>query len=432
MLAKVKKIFSADIIKVSSLNAVSTLIKMLTSFISMKVVALLPNGPVAVALLGQLNNFTIILQNISNGGINNGITKYVAEYTDSEKKYVIFLRTGFWITAVLSVICGVVLISGAGYFSILILKNPEYTGIFYILGATIVLYALNALLISIINGFREFRKYVIANISGSLVGLVFTIVLSFSFGVYGALISAVTYQSVVFIITLFIVSKSKWFNWKIITGKISKLAAGKLGHYSLMALVSALAIPIGQLIVRNYISVNFSLSDAGLWEGVNRISAMYLLVITSSLSVYYLPKLTELKTKEDIRNEVFAVYKLMIPFLFIASVVIFSLRSFIIEILFSPEFANMKHFFAFQLLGDTLKMSGWVLGFILIAKSMTRTFVIMEIVSFSAVTGLSILFTKVYGSWGATVGYAAGHLTYLVIMLFLFRKTLFLKHYNNK
>lgn len=430
MLAKVKKKFSADIIKVSSLNAVSTLIKMITSFISMKIVAMLPNGTVAVALLGQLNNFTAILQNISNGGINNGITKYVAEYSESEKRYIIFLRTGFWITAILSVICGIVLILGAGYFAVLILKNPEYIGVFYILGATIVLYALNALLISVINGFREFRKYVIANIFGSLIGLLFTLILSFTFGVYGALISAVTYQSVVFIVTIFIVSKSKWFTWKIVAGKVSKLAAGKLGHYSLMALVSALAIPIGQLIVRNYISANFSLSDAGLWEGVNRISAMYLLVITSSLSVYYLPKLTELKTKQEIRNEVLSVYKLMIPFLIVASVLIFSLRSFIIEVLFTPEFAGMKDFFAFQLLGDILKMSGWVLGFILIAKSMTRTFIIMEIISFSAVTGLSLFFTDMYGSWGATLGYALGHLTYLLIMVCIFRKTLFLNIYN--
>jgi len=83
MLLKAKKIFTADLVKVSFLNAVATVIRMLTGFVSVKVVAAII-GPVGVALLGQLNNFTQILLSISNGGINAGITKYTAEYSGSE------------------------------------------------------------------------------------------------------------------------------------------------------------------------------------------------------------------------------------------------------------------------------------------------------------------------------------------------------------
>jgi O-antigen/teichoic acid export membrane protein len=424
VIAKIKHLFSTDLVKVSSLNAVSTVIKMLTGLVSVKVVAAVI-GPAGIALLGQLNNFSTITLGISNGGITSGITKYISEYSSSRKKYLLFLGTGFWITVFFSVITSLVLIFGAGYFSRLILHDEKYKYVFYFFGTTIVLYALNALLISVINGFKEYKQYIIANILGSVVGLIFSVILAVNYGIPGALISAVTFQSIVFLLTLLIIRKSYWFEWKVFTGKFSKLVAGRLGHFSLMALVSAILVPVSQLIVRSYITKNQTLINAGLWEGINRISGMYLLVITTSLSVYYLPKLAELRTKQEIRKEVFSVYKLVIPALLIATLLIFVLRNLIIQILFTKEFAGMQNLFGFQLLGDIFKMSGWILGYLMMAKAMTKTYVTMEIASAALQILLSILFINAFGTIGATIGYACGHLIYFLIMLIIFRKILF-------
>ncbi|MCW3118463.1 MAG: Na+-driven multidrug efflux pump, partial [Chitinophagaceae bacterium] len=226
------KIFKADIVKISSLNAVATLIRMLTGFVSVKVVAVII-GPPGVALLGQLNNFSSIFLTLSAGGINSGITRYTSQHKNSRKRYMAFLRTGFRITVILSVISGCVLIIGSGYFSKLILKDIQYRGVFVIFGFTVILYALNAFLVATINGFREFKKYVTINILSSIVGLIFSVILATSFGIYGALISAVTYQSVVFIVTLTLVTKMHWFKWKDMFGRFSKPAAVKLAHYSM-------------------------------------------------------------------------------------------------------------------------------------------------------------------------------------------------------
>ena len=78
-----KRTAKEDIVKVFSFNAISTLVRMLTGLISVKVVASII-GPCGIALLGQLNNFSTILLGVANGGINSGITKYVAEYKEDE------------------------------------------------------------------------------------------------------------------------------------------------------------------------------------------------------------------------------------------------------------------------------------------------------------------------------------------------------------
>jgi O-antigen/teichoic acid export membrane protein len=427
-LISIKKIFTADIFKISFLNAIAVFIKMITGFVSIKAVAYLlgPAGPMGIAMLGQLNNFTNILLAVSNGGINNGITRYVAEYSGSEKKYQLFLGTGFWITAILSILTGLVLIFGAGYFAETILKDIKYKSVFYVFGGTLVMYAFNTLLISVINGFKEFKKYVAANILGSMIGLLFTIILAFNFGIYGALISAVTYQSVVFILTLFLVMNSKWFKVKEIVRKFSKTAAVKLGHYSLMALVTAIVMPASQLVVRGYIS-HHNIDEAGLWEGINRVSNMYLMVFATSLSVYYLPRLTELNTQQELRKEVFSVYKLVTPLLIIFSIILFAGRDIVIQVLFTNEFAGMRDLFTFQVLGDFFKLASWVLAYMLIAKSMTKTYIIMEFVSSLSQIAFSLLFFNLYGTVGATIGYACGHLIYLICMVYIFRKIVFLK-----
>ena len=57
---------------------------------------------------------------------------------------------------------------------------------------------------------------------GVLIGLLFTIILRVNFGIYGALISAVTYQSVVFMLTLLLVLNTKWFKLREITRKFQQ------------------------------------------------------------------------------------------------------------------------------------------------------------------------------------------------------------------
>lgn len=427
MLLRAKRLLTTDLVKVSFLNAVATMIKMLTGFVSVKVVAAII-GPVGVALLGQLNNFVQILLSVSNGGINSGITKYTAEYADSEKDYILYLGTGFWITVVLSVVTSLVLVFGAGYFSVSILHDIQYKPVFYIFGGTLLFYALNALLTSVINGFKEYKKYVISNIVGSIVGLLFSVVLAVKYTVFGALVATVTFQSIVFFITLGLIAKSYWFKWKSFLLKFNKRIAVKLGHYSLMAIVSALTVPAGQIIVRSFIISKNSISDAGLWEGINRISGMYLMVITASLGVYFLPKLSELKSKKELRNEVLTVYKLVIPFLILTTSVIFIFRVFIIRVLFTQEFIGMRDLFAFQLIGDILKILGWVLGYLLLARAMTKIYIIMELVNFVLLVIISYFLVNLYGSIGATMAFAIVYFIYFAVLCFVFRNLLFNKN----
>lgn len=400
---------------------------MLTSFVSIKVVAVLI-GPSGIALLGQLNNFSSIFLSISTGGLNNGITKYVAENAGSSHEINIYLKTSLWIISILSLLCGFTLIFGAGYFSVLILHDVKYRLVMIIFGFSISFYALNNYLVAIINGFKQFKIFVKVNIIGSILSLTFTVILSYFYGIIGALIAAVTFQSVIFAFTLYKCYQCDWFKRENFIGKFDKIAGKKLAHYSLMSLVSAATVPVSQIYVRSFLTEKTSLTEAGIWEGMNRISGMYLMVIGTSLSIYYLPRLAEIKDRKNLRIEILSLYKMLIPLLVIITISIYFCRDYIVEILFNSDFKSMNDLFLYQLIGDFFKLASWILSFVMVAKSMTLHYVSTEVIFSISFALLAVFFINKNGSVGATIAFAVNYFIYFIAMIFIFKKLLFSKH----
>ena len=242
-----------------------------------------------------------------------------------------------------------------------------------------LLISLNNYFLSILNGFKEFKKFVLINIITSLLGLIFTVSLVLLFQLKGALIATVSYQGVVVFITIYYLKKTSWFSAKMLWGVWNKDIVKKYFSYSLMAFVSAATQPVSQLLVRGFIIKNYSIESAGFWEGMNRISGLYLLFVTTSFSVYYLPKLSELKSAVHLRIEIVKAYKIITPIIAASLLMIYLLKDLVINILFTKEFYPMKELFFWQMLGDFFKILSWILAFVMVAKSMTKIYIITEI-----------------------------------------------------
>lgn len=419
-----KRASKADIVKIFSLTSVSTLVKMLTGFVSVKVVASII-GPAGVALVGQLNNFATIAMSLSNGGINNGITKYISEFKNDEGKVRTYLSTALRITVICSLCVGVAMIVLNRLLSRLILQTEEYWYVFLIFGFTILLYALNLMLLSVVNGFKEFKKYVKINIANSVVGLCFTLVFVLTLGLPGALVSAVTYQSVMLFITMWMVRKSSWAAWSNFKERFNRLASKQYFKYTLMTLTTAATVPISQLLLRSYVISEISPIEAGWWEAMNRLSNMYLMVITTSFTVYYMPRLSELSDKLELRREIFKAYKLIVPILIVGFTLIYLFRHLIIKILFSPEFLPMENLFIWQLTGDFFKICSWLLAFIMVAKAMSKAYIATEFIFALTYIVFGFVFMRMNGVVGITQAYLLNFVMYLICMIILFKGIIF-------
>lgn len=417
------RIMGIDIIKVFSLNALSTFVRMLAGMVSVKVVAVII-GPAGIALLGQLNNFSSILLGMANGGINSGITKYVAEYKDDESKVKGYISNALRITIVCSFVISLILILFCKQLSHLILLSEDYYYVFIVFGITISLFTLNGLVISILNGYKEFKLYVRVSIFGTIAGLLYSILLVFLWGLPGAMINAVTFQSIMFFVTLWMCRKLPWMKREYFVQKLNKPNIKQYLGYSLMTLTTLALLPTCQMLLRGYVMSELSPADAGIWEGMNRISNMYLSVITSAFAIYYLPRLSEISNLVELRSEIFRCYKVIVPMLLGISVLIFLLKRIILWVLFTPEFYPMENLFGWQLAGDIFKMCSWLLSYLMVAKAMTSKFVLTEITFNLSYLVLAFLFMKYNGIVGLVQGYLITYILYMIAMCILFRKIL--------
>ena len=408
------------LIKTSVLTGISTVIKLVSAFVINKVIAIYI-GPSGLAIVGQLQSFTSIITTFSNGAISSGIVKYTAEYQDIEEKKKIF-SSSIVISLICSLIISIFLFGFSDYLSELILKDIQYSSVFIIFGATIFLFALNMVLISILNGQKEIKKYVLVNIAGSIFSLVFTSILIMQLNLIGALYAMVLNQSVMFFVTLAFVIKSSWFKLEYFKQGLDKESLSKLSKYSLMAIVSALTVPVSHLIIREYIGENLGWDSAGYWQGIWYISTMYLMLVTTTLGVYYLPRLSEIQDNKELRKEIFSGYKIIMPIVILASLIIFLLKEYVILIAFSKDFMPMMELFAWQLMGDVIKIASWLLAYLMLAKAMTKVFIYTEVLFSALFVGLSILFVDKFGLVGITYAYALNYFLYLVMMIFIFRK----------
>ena len=418
-----KRLIGIDILQVFSLNAIATGVRMLAGMIGVKVVALLI-GPSGIALLGQLSNFSTMLLGLANGGITSGIIKYISEFKKDEKKVSSYISNAFRITVICSLLIGVCLILLCTCLSRLILLTDEYYYVFIVFGFTVFFYALNGLIVSIINGYKEFKLYVRVNIIGTIAGTLYSIILVFLWGVPGALINTVTFQSVMIFVTLYLCRKQPWMNMSYFKQKLDKFVLKDYMGYALMSLLTFALQPVSQMFLRGYVISEISATDAGIWEGMNRISAMYLSVLTSAFTVYYIPRLSEITDPKELHDEVFRCYKMFIPILLLISVAIYLLKEFIIWLLFTPEFYTMESLFSWQLIGDFFKICSWLLAVLMIAKARTWMFISTEIIFSATYVILSFIFMRYNGVIGLTQGYLCNYMFYGLVMALLFRNVI--------
>lgn len=422
IIAKIKNLIAIDLVKVSGLNAGLILLRMAMSLGLSKFLALTV-GPSGLALIGQLTNAVQAM--VATGTLASGqaVTKYTAEYKGGTDTYLAFIISTTKAVLIASLSIAFFSFFFANWLSSAVFDTPEYASIFRIFSFNISLFAINGLLLAIINGKKLVKKYIYVNVVATLATTALTIGLILALGIYGGLISYVIAQSVILIYTLYAVRDevilifSNFRKYKL-NPKWLKL----LLTFSMMTFVSMFLAPISKVFVRNEIIDNVSLNAAGIWEGMNKITSLYLMFFTSIIPIYYLPRLSALKINSELRKEVYTFLKVVFPFACIAALAVYLLRHLLVRIALSDEFLPMADLFSVQLLGDVFRVISLVFAFALIAKAKVKGFVFIEISVVSMYIILTWFLVGQYGLIGSTWAYTISYGMYALLSYIYFKK----------
>ena len=411
------------LIKTSLLNGIAVVIKMLTLLGLNKVLAIYV-GPSGYAALGQFQNAVQMITALASGAINTGVTKYTAEYHGDVARQHKVWRTAGTISLVGSLTVAVAVIAFNRHLAGWFLKDESLGSVFIWFAVTLVLFVFNTLLLAILNGKKEIHRYVVANIAGSLFALSVTTAMTIQLGLYGALVALAIYQSLTFFVTFALIYNANWFKFRYLLGGIDKQAARNLAKYTVMAITSAACVPLSHILIRNHLGETLGWDAAGYWEAMWRLSAAYLMLVTTTLSVYYLPKLAELQDLSEIKKEIVQGYKIILPIACLCALLIYFLRDHVVKILFTAEFSEVTQLFAWQMTGDTLKIGSWILAYLMLGKAMIKQFIISEIAFAFLFYILTVILTTKMGLKGVAMAHAVNYLLYWIVMAVIVFKSL--------
>lgn len=404
------------LIKTSFLSAIAAFVKMLTLLSINKILAIYV-GPGGYAAIGQFQNAIQVFLTFASGALSSGVTKYTASNHDSPKRQHAFWSTAFAISVLGCILVSINVTLFSKELSYYFFKDEKLYSLFFWLSGGLFFLVANSLLLAILNGKREIKIYVASNVVGSLFSLFFTFVLVHFFALYGALVSLATYHSVSFFATAFLCFRTSWFSFAYLFKGVDKEAAKGLAKFSVMAIVSAACTPVCSFFIRNHIGVNVGWEAAGYWEAVSRLSFAYLMVITTTLGVYYLPRLSELPNSK-LKAEMIYGYKIILPFAVVSSLFIYLLRDQLIAFLFSKEFAPASELFAWQMIGNCLKIGSLIMSYLILSRAAAKIFIFSEIAFSIVLVSLSVFLVDTLGLQGVVIAYALSYGFYW-LMIFL-------------
>lgn len=410
------------LIKTSLLNAIAVVIKMATMLGLNKILAIYV-GPAGYAAIGNFQNAVQMITTFASGAINTGVVKYTAEYYDEEEKQRQVWRTAGTIAVLGSICTGIIVSVFSKQIALWFLDDESYSIVFIWFSVSLVFFIFNTLLLAILNGKKEIHRYIVANIAGSLFSLAVTSLLAIQFGLLGALTALAIFPSFSFVVTLYLCYKADWFKFSYLFGGLDKKVLINLSKYTAMALTSAACVPVSHILIRTHLGDTLGWEAAGYWEAMWRLSGAYLMLVTTTLSLYYLPRLSELKEPSEIKKEILQGYKIILPVAAACGLVIYLLRDFIIGVLFTEDFIPMRELFAWQMIGDTLKIGSWILAYLMLGKAMMKLFITTEIIFAASFYCLTLLLTNIMGLEGVTLAHAVNYAVYWIVMSVFIGKT---------
>ncbi len=416
---------SEVLVKAARLNTANISVKIIAGILISKFIAVYI-GPQGMALIGNLRNFLSAIQSIAISGLYKGVVKYISQFKTNAVELTKTLSTVFYLGFFSSVLLGFLCYYNAEFINDLIFSNNyNYTYVIEILAIVLPFYALNMFVFSIMNGFSKYKILLVINIIGQILGLLVTLLLIWQENIDGALIAIVITPALNLLITVVGIAFRQNLISSLKITNVSLSILNKLSPYMIMALVSAIALPIVMIIIRNYLIAEIGIKEAGYWTAMTRVSDYYLMFINSLMTLYILPRFAEINSRKEFRKEVFGFYKTIMPVFLVILLIIYLSRSLLINILFTEDFRPVEDLFGYQILGDVMRVLSMVIAFQFLAKKMFAHFIILEIFLFVIMYFSSIFLIDEFGLIGAVMGHCLSYVMYFGIILLIFGSSLF-------
>ena len=417
---KFPKFISSNIVlKITSLNAVVITIRLLVSAGVQRLLAVTV-GEAGYASIGQVRNILAMLTSTTTLGTFNGVVKYVAEFKTNQPELSKVFSTVTTFTLIGSLVSAVVLFFGASHLSEYLFNSQAYIYIFQLLAVIAPFIAMSRVANAVVSGLSDYKKYAKIELISYLLATVALVIGLFTSELKGVII-AIAFAPVIQLIVLgFVFGKTLKTYVKFKSLGFQLFYKNKLLAFTLMSFISTFLLNYIELNIRTLVAEEININEAGYWTAITFISKNYMVFATGLFTLYVLPKFASIHSKYEFKNEVFNIYKTILPIFGLGMLLVYVLRDYIIQFIY-PDFIGMEPLFKWQLLGDFIRLGALVLSHQFLAKRLVKSFVITEIASLALFFVLSKVFIQYYGTEGIVIAHFVRYILYFIMVCFVIK-----------
>ncbi|WP_158960566.1 O-antigen translocase [Myroides fluvii] len=411
-----QKIKQSEFTAVTLLNTIGIVVRLVTALFSAKILALFV-GASGMAYMGNLRNMLASLEAFTSFGLANGIVQYVASHRADQKRVEQFVTTLLRFMLVVLLLVSVCLFVWRRELDLYLFEGAfSMTNLFICLAFAFPLQVLNGIWMAFLTGLSQFKKVIYLNMIGNVSGLLLTFYLVYTQGLGGALYAMILSPVVLFFVSLFWVKQLLQLKWQPFDFSLIK----PLFSYAVMALFSAVVSPLCLLWIRKLLMKHTGVELAGIWEGIQRISGIYMLFITTLAFTYFLPQLAKTHLFQEKKKVIRLYLTAVLPLFALGLAVVYLTRSWIIPLVLDDSFNPMIDLLQWQLVGDFIKGAVLIYGLLFYTERLLWPYLFCETLFFSCYYGFTYLLIDHFDMEAATLGYTLAYIIYSCVLVVYF------------
>jgi O-antigen/teichoic acid export membrane protein len=413
-------------LKTASLLGGSKAFTIIVSIVRNKILALIL-GPSGVGFLGILTASIELARVFFSFGLDAATVKKVAQNHTDQIGLNRLYRISKGTAIVLGIVSAIIFGSISPYLSIHFFGDSSKIWCFLVGAGTLLFAPLIGVQFAFLQGIKQAKALAMCQIAASIVSSILSIFLTIIYELNGAILSVLVFSLASLIINRIFVSKILYQNVPNID--FDDFLQGFKG---LIILGSAFAINGIWLTLSNWLNISFLTEyfraadvtfQIGLFSAASMLGSFYINILISGMSANFYPQLISIandkvKVKELLNHQTRLCMAIGVP----VSIAMVITSPWLLQILYSKEFAEAKDVMRLLLFGMTIRFISCPIGFSLFACGSPRSIAVSEICMGATMISFSWLMIGKFGLIGVGLGLICANLIYLIGVGFIMKK----------
>lgn len=381
-------------------------------------------GPEGIGVFSQFHYITSMVLGMAAGSTNTAVVRLMGEYAGDPDRIRVLLGTIARTLAAVGAVISLSFVALSPWIAERMLDGSQWVVFVMLFGLSYLAGLMHCFLLAVANGSKDYRTITITNISCIVVNLLLIVVVCPIYGLTGALAVAALSPLFMAALAYFWAFRRTWMPHRVLRSGFSRLELRKFLAIIPMTLAFGVVPGTTEIWVRDFLAQHHGWAQVGFVQGMTRLSEMYMGVIATVLTMYYLPRFAEVRTAPQMRHELLRGFSIILPAVAVLSTGLYLTRDLLIHLIFTAEFLPMRDLFGWQMAGTVIRAIPLFLGYVLIAKAPPMKMVVFELAQAGFLVGAAHLFVPAHAGVGVTQALLASatfsavtHMAWVILMV---------------